>query len=58
MSYHLAVSDIHEIEINKLRKRKYIMHGIIGFASSLIIFWYLYYYTKACSNRDKYEKNE
>lgn len=47
-SFHLAVSDIHEIEINKLRVRKYIMHAIMSVLALAVISAYFFYYTKAC----------
>ncbi len=53
-SFHLAVSDIHEIEIKKLRIRKYIMHVVMGMCALAIIFWYSYYYTIACSKVSYY----
>ena len=53
-TFHLAVSDIHELEIRKLRKRKYIMHVIFCGAAAILVFWYSYYYTKACKDRNYY----
>ena len=57
-TFHLAVSDIHELEIRKLRKRKYIMHVLFCGAAAILVFWYAYYYTKACKDRKYYSENE
>ena len=57
-TFHLAVSDIHELEIRKLRKRKYIMHVIFCGAAAILVFWYAYYYTKACKERKYYEESD
>ena len=53
-TFHLAVSDIHDLEIRKLKKRKYIMHVLFCGAAAILVFWYSYYYTKACKDRVYY----
>ena len=53
-TFHLAVSDIHDLEIRKLKKRKYIMHVLFCGAAAILVFWYGYYYTKACKDRVYY----
>lgn len=53
-SFHLAVSDIHDLELRKLTIRKYIMHGIMALGALTITLSYSYIYAKACRNEDVY----
>ena len=57
IAFHLAVSDIHELEIRKLRKRKYIMHVLFCGAAAILVFWYGFYYTKACKDNDYFTES-
>ena len=54
MSFHLAVSDIHDQEIRKLRFRKYVMHVILSLIGGYVVYMYFFYYVKACSDREYY----
>ena len=56
-SFHLAVSDIHDIEIKRLTMRKHIMHVVMGLCSLVVIFWYAYYYSLACGREEYYTQN-
>jgi len=53
-SFHLAVSDIHDHEIRKLRKRKYIMHIVSSLLAMTIILCYCFYYLRACRKVEYY----
>lgn len=57
-SFHLAVSDIHDHEIRKLRKRKYVMHVVFSLLALTIILSYAFYYTKACRKVEYYAMTE
>jgi len=50
----MAISDIHLLEITKLRERKYWMHGIMSVLAVTVLAWYLYYYILACKNAEYY----
>ena len=57
-SFHYAVSDIHDLEIRKLRKYKYINHFTTSTIALTIIGFYSYYYTLACGRADFYTESE
>ena len=57
MSFHLAVSDIHDFEIRKLRYRKYLLHGGMITIAVILIGFYAYFYRKACYNNEFYTLN-
>ena len=48
------VSDIHDMELSKLRTRKYIMHGLMLVVGIYIATQYGVYFTKACVKSDYY----
>jgi len=49
VSFHMAVSDVHDIEMKKLQVRKCAMHIIMLFLAMGITGMYCYYYTLACT---------
>ena len=53
----LHVSDIHSLEIQKLRKRKYYMHVIMTILAIILIGCYSYFYVLACKDVDEYTKS-
>ena len=58
MSFHPMVSDIHDMELTKLRSRKYVMHGLMLVVAIYIAAQYGFYFTKACVKSDYYTSNE
>ena len=50
----MAVSDVHDIQMQKLRVRKCAMHIIMLIIAIGIVGMYCYYYTLACTKSDYY----
>lgn len=53
----MHVSDIHSLEIQKLRKRKYYMHVIFSILAIILIISYSYFYILACKDNDFYTES-
>ena len=54
----MHVSDIHTLEIQKLRKRKYYMHVIMSILAIILIGCYSYFYVLACKDNDYYTESK
>ena len=52
----MATGDIVEEQINLLRRRKLLMHGIMSVGALLLVTTYLYFYVEACSKADYYTR--
>ena len=47
-SFHLAVSDFHDIEIRRLRCYKYVMHLIMFMCAFVLSICYITFYYRSC----------
>lgn len=56
-NFPMSVSDIHEWQIRKLRKRKFYLNIIMITLAAVLVVTYAYYYNLACHNQDKYERD-
>ena len=49
-NFPMSVSDIHEWQIRKLRKRKFYLNIIMITLAAVLVVTYAYYYNLACHN--------
>ena len=58
ISVHFHISDIHDKEMRKLRKRNFYLLFSMGLLATGVIGEYTYFYHKACWNNDEYLESE